>query len=388
MNEEEISWVTQHFKGPAFVAQKSGIGRKTGNISSGLRSGEGYVEMARGMTNLPQNLLGAPMDISNMVAGVYGGSVDKPFMGSEYLKEKTRNAGLGFKPPVDPALSGFYGAGDLGSNLINPAGATRAGLAQSLQAARLARQAAMQAGRGGKAVLNMAGEELANRMLSGRSTIPGVPEMFAPAPMKFAVEPGGPRQELTNQMRELLAQRKLLQAGPEMNALNLELSSLQQQFKEMPAVQRVAKEVVAPQVTAPVSNIGFYSAAEQASQNLARQSGTGEAFLNDLMKVSDVKKEELAWTGLDDFLRGKPNVTKKEVQDFIAANKVDVQEVRLGEAVAQDPVGMAKRKAVFDKYEPEIQAMYKEIDQYETNIINARNLASKNETEAICCIGS
>jgi len=27
-------------------------------------------------------------------------------------------------------------------------------------------------------------------MLSGRSTIPGVPEMFAPAPLKFAVEPG------------------------------------------------------------------------------------------------------------------------------------------------------------------------------------------------------
>ena len=258
--------------------------------------------------------------------------------------------------------------------------------AEALQAARLARIAAVEAGRGGKAVLNMAGEELANRMLSGRSTIPGVPSAFAPSPLKFAVEPGGPRQELTNQMRELLAQRKLLQAGPEMNALNQQLTSLQQQFKEMPAVQRVAKEVVAPQVTAPVSNIGFYSAAEQASSNLARQSGTGEAFLNDLMKVPDVKKEELAWTGLDDFLRGKPNVTKKEVQDFIAANKVDVQEVRLGEAVVEDPIGMAKRKAVFDKYEPEIQAMYKEIDQYETNIINARNLASKNETEAIAAL--
>jgi len=62
--------------------------------------------------------------------------------------------------------------------------------AEALQAARLARIAAVEAGRGGKAVLNMAGEELANRMMSGRSTIPGVPEMFAPAPMKFAVEPG------------------------------------------------------------------------------------------------------------------------------------------------------------------------------------------------------
>jgi len=201
----------------------------------------------------------------------------------------------------------------------------------------------------------MAGEELANRMLSGRSTIPGVPSAFAPSPLKFAVEPGGPRQELTNQMRELLAQRKLLQAGPEMNALNLELTSLQQQFKEMPAVQRVAKEVVAPQVTAPVSNIGFYSAAEQASSNLARQSGTGEAFLNDLMKVPDVKKEELAWTGLDDFLRGKQNVTKQEVQDFIAANKVDVQEVMLGgnEAPSQDLLNWMSARNISQPRNPE-----------------------------------
>jgi len=227
--------------------------------------------------------------------------------------------------------------------------------AEALQAARLARIAAVKAGRGGKAVLNMAGEELANRMLSGRSTIPGVPSAFAPSPLKFAVEPGGPRQELTNQMRELLAQRKLLQAGPEMNALNLELTSLQQQFKEMPAVQRVAKEVVAPQVTAPVSNIGFYSAAEQASSNLARQSGTGEAFLNDLMKVPDVKKEELAWTGLDDFLRGKQNVTKQEVQDFIAANKVDVQEVMLGgnEAPSQDLLNWMSARNISQPRNPE-----------------------------------
>jgi hypothetical protein len=47
------------------------------------------------MTNVPQNILGAPMDISNMIANVYGGGVEKPFMGSEYLKEKSRAAGLG-----------------------------------------------------------------------------------------------------------------------------------------------------------------------------------------------------------------------------------------------------------------------------------------------------
>ena len=113
---------------PAFIAQKSGIGRKEGNISKALKSGEGYVEFAKGLTNVPQNIVGAPMDISNMIANVYGGGVEKPFMGSEYLKEKSRAAGLGFTPSTDPTLAGFYGAGDLGSNLVNPAGATRAGV--------------------------------------------------------------------------------------------------------------------------------------------------------------------------------------------------------------------------------------------------------------------
>ena len=113
---------------PAFIAQKSGIGRKAGNISKALKSGEGYVEFAKGLTNVPQNIVGAPMDISNMIANVYGGGVEKPFMGSEYLKEKLRAQGLGFTPSTDPTLAGFYGAGDLGSNLVNPAGATRAGV--------------------------------------------------------------------------------------------------------------------------------------------------------------------------------------------------------------------------------------------------------------------
>jgi len=79
-----------------------------------------------------------------------------------------------------------------------------------------------------------------------------------------------------------------------------------------------------------VSPIGFYSAAEQAALALPRKSGTGDAFLNDLMKGQDVKKDELSWMGLDDYLKGKPNVTRQEVQDYIAGNRVDVQEVSYG----------------------------------------------------------
>ena len=127
---------------PAFIAQKSGIGRKAGPVSQALQSGQGQIEFLKGMTNVPQNILGAPMDISNMIAGIYGGNVEKPFMGSEYLKEKSRAAGLGFTPSTDPTLAAFYGAGDLGSNLVNPAGATRTGVKAAGAVAEKAGEAA------------------------------------------------------------------------------------------------------------------------------------------------------------------------------------------------------------------------------------------------------
>jgi len=127
---------------PAFIAQKSGIGRKAGPVSQALQSGQGQIEFLKGMTNVPQNILGAPMDISNMIANVYGGGVEKPFMGSEYLKEKSRAAGLGFTPSTDPTLAAFYGAGDLGSNLVNPAGVTRSGVKAAGAVAEKAGEAA------------------------------------------------------------------------------------------------------------------------------------------------------------------------------------------------------------------------------------------------------
>jgi len=113
---------------------------------------------------------------------------------------------------------------------------------------------------------------------------------------------------------------------------------------------------------APKSDIGFYSAVEQAAMASPRKSATGQAFLNDIMKGPDVRADEIKWMGLDDYLKDKQNVTKQEVQDYIANNRVNVKEVRLGESVAEDPIGIAKRKAVFDKYEPEIQALYKQMD--------------------------
>jgi len=83
--------------------------------------------------------------------------------------------------------------------------------------------------------------------------------------------------------------------------------------------------------TAPRSEIGFYSAVEQAAMASPRKSATGQAFLNDIMKGQDVRADEIKWMGLDDYLKGKQNVTKQEVQDYIANNRVNVKEVQLGD---------------------------------------------------------
>jgi hypothetical protein len=83
----------------------------------------------------------------------------------------------------------------------------------------------------------------------------------------------------------------------------------------------------------PKSDMGFYSQLEAAVQPLQNK-GTGQQYLAQIQKSAGVKPEEIQWTGLDTFLQGKQSVTKQEIQDYLNANRVDVQEVRLGENFA------------------------------------------------------
>jgi len=78
------------------------------------------------------------------------------------------------------------------------------------------------------------------------------------------------------------------------------------------------------------SPIGFYSAVEETVTKIPQNKGTGDQFLAQIQKTAGVKPEEIQWTGLDEFLKGKKSVTKQEIQDYLASNRVDVQEVQLG----------------------------------------------------------
>ena len=82
---------------------------------------------------------------------------------------------------------------------------------------------------------------------------------------------------------------------------------------------------------APRSQLGMYSNAEQAALNLPQAKGTGNQFLAQLSKTPGVKPAELEWTGLSDFLkaRGDQSVTKAEIEQYLQANKIQVNERQL-----------------------------------------------------------
>ena len=117
----------------------------------------------------------------------------------------------------------------------------------------------------------------------------------------------------------------------------------------VPQTERLARELVSEiQTTPPTgavqlaptpgllekSDIGFYSQLEAAVQPLQNK-GTGQQYLAQIQKSAGVKPEEIQWTGLDEFLKSKQSVTKQEIQDYLQANRVDVQEVRLEASTGQ-----------------------------------------------------
>jgi hypothetical protein len=189
--------------------------------------------------------------------------------------------------------------------------------AEILQTARLARKAAMAGGATAKQAGRLVGEELNAAMLGERpNTLLGA---ITPKPM-FAVEPNA---------------------------------------------NQLAQSVIKPK--AEVSPLGFYSAVEQQSLNIPRKQGTGVSFLNDLSKGQDVKKYEMEAMGLEDFLKNKPNVTRQEVQDFIANNRINVQEKILGgnEAPSQDLLSWMSSRNIMQPRNPEgWQELSQKLERY------------------------
>ena len=91
--------------------------------------------------------------------------------------------------------------------------------------------------------------------------------------------------------------------------------------------QAYPEEEIIERAPTPVSPIGFFSAVEDAANNLKQEKGSGQQMRSMIAKSPGVKAEEMEWIGLDEFLAGKESVSRAEIQEFVAANKVEVEEV-------------------------------------------------------------
>jgi hypothetical protein len=60
-----------------------------------------------------------------MIANAFGGGVEKPFLGSEDLKERALKAGIRQKPPEGKAARALYELTQAGASLVNPAAPVR-----------------------------------------------------------------------------------------------------------------------------------------------------------------------------------------------------------------------------------------------------------------------
>jgi hypothetical protein len=73
----------------------------------------------------------------------------------------------------------------------------------------------------------------------------------------------------------------------------------------------------------------FYSKAEKVANEKVPTTASGDQVLATL-RNNGVKENEIGWMGLDDYLKGKPKVSKADLQQFIKENQIQLKEVDLG----------------------------------------------------------
>jgi hypothetical protein len=130
-----------------------------------------------------------------------------------------------------------------------------------------------------------------------------------------------------------------------------------------------------------VKNAPFFSKVDEVLDSLPRNKGTGDEFLREIEKTKGVKPAEIQDRGIAKALKGKPKMTKAEVQKIFESNPPPrVQEkVLSGETPDWEEFLDAKAQEEFGadwfdlskQEKAEIEQMYKELpttqyDQYKT----------------------
>ena len=102
-------------------------------------------------------------------------------------------------------------------------------------------------------------------------------------------------------------------------------------------VEPSPKKVVEP--FSAIDELGFHSPLENAILKIQQPKGTGEQFLKQLEKTPGVKTEELDVTGIKQYLLDNPTVTKQELLDQMAINRLKLQQTVLGKGSDENTYG-------------------------------------------------
>jgi hypothetical protein len=114
--------------------------------------------------------------------------------------------------------------------------------------------------------------------------------------------------------------------GPSPIALNPDMEALRKAYNAGELQQKGSPKLMQMGSDKEGAKPAFYSQLERVVED-KMPNAMGPEALKNMLKANAVKDEEIKWTGLDDLLRGKEKVTKKEVQDHLAQNQIQIEEV-------------------------------------------------------------
>ena len=80
------------------------------------------------------------------------------------------------------------------------------------------------------------------------------------------------------------------------------------------------------EIASAIDELGFHSPLENAILKIQQPKGTGDQFLKQLEKTPGVKTEELDVTGVKQYLLDHPTVTKQELSDQMASNRLKLEQ--------------------------------------------------------------
>jgi hypothetical protein len=146
----------------------------------------------------------------------------------------------------------------------------------------------------------------------------------------MSIKPVGPEGEKLT-VNQLIAK---LEAGEELTPEQRQKAEYSKAQKEKYAQANIARQAKEPapkeeKVKVEADELGFYSPVEKALANSTRQEGSGQDFINDIMKFNP-SSGELEGTGIIDWLKTKDKVTKQDVEDYLNNNKIQIEETVRG----------------------------------------------------------